>query len=187
MIRRGCSPRVPEELCPDRFPRRGHWRGGMRIALSCFGVVSVGLLVSGCGGGGSSSGVASLGSTSTTSPSAAYVPKGNSGSPATQLKYVQCIQAHGVPNFPEPGPSALAEMKKIDLNSPQFQSAYRAARRTYRRALRSRRPRPRRSKPRPSSSQIACVATASRIGRTRCREGSSSLLRPEQLRARLLT
>ena len=83
------------------------------------------VLVAGCGGG-SSPGVASLGSTATTRPNTAFTPKGNSGSQSVQLRYVQCLQTHGFPNFPEPGPdtpAVMQAMKQIDLNSPQFQKA----------------------------------------------------------------
>jgi hypothetical protein len=94
------------------------WRE-IRAAAICSGVALMSVLIAGCGGG-SSPGVVSLGSTATTSPNTAFTPKGNSGSPSVQLRYEQCMQTHGVPNFPESGPNAVAEMKQIDLNSPKF-------------------------------------------------------------------
>jgi hypothetical protein len=91
------------------------------------GLASLGALAAGCGGGGSSPGVASLGSTTTTtSPSTVIAPKGTSGTPTQQLRYVKCLQSHGVPGFPDPGPDTAAvqaAMAKIDFRSPQFQRA----------------------------------------------------------------
>src|ERR1700723_3756080 len=101
------------EVAPSR--RRGRHR--IRAAAVCSGVALMSVLAAGCGGG-SSPGVASLGSTTTTTtPAAVIAPKGTSGSPSQELQYVKCLQTHGEPNFPDPGPNALAEMKAIDLNS----------------------------------------------------------------------
>jgi hypothetical protein len=42
------------------------------------------------------------------------------------LKYAQCMRAHGVLNFPDPGPDSginLGGNESIDHNTPQFQAA----------------------------------------------------------------
>jgi hypothetical protein len=125
MIHRAIADRHVQDSPVDSAssPLRS-WRGIRAIAI-CSGVALMSVLLAGCGGGSSPS-VASLGSTATTSPNTAYTPKGNSGSSSQQLQYVQCLQTHGFPNFPEPGPNTPAveqAMSQIDLNSPQFQKA----------------------------------------------------------------
>jgi hypothetical protein len=48
---------------------------------------------------------------------------------AAQPKFAQCVQAHGEPNYPEPGGNTEAYAKdilKLDPNSPQFRAATKA-------------------------------------------------------------
>jgi len=55
-------------------------------------------------------------------------PSGSLATPqaqADELKFAQCMQSHGVPNFPEPGSRAGSSATSLDPNSPQFQSATR--------------------------------------------------------------
>jgi len=87
-------------------------------------LVATGFLVAGCGGG-SSPGVVSLGSTTTTIATGGAAPRGSSGTVSQHLQYAKCMQTHGVPQFPEPGGNvdSFAAMQKLDPNSPQFQKA----------------------------------------------------------------
>ena len=46
-----------------------------------------------------------------------------------QLKYAQCMQTHGVPDFPDPGSNGgFSVPSSIDQNSPAFQAAENACR-----------------------------------------------------------
>lgn len=87
-------------------------------------LVAIGFVAAGCGGG-PAPGVASLGSTTTTTATGGAAPKGSSGTVSQRLQYAKCMQTHGVPQFPEPGGSvdSFAAMQKLDPNSPQFQRA----------------------------------------------------------------
>lgn len=81
-----------------------------------------------------SSGVASLGHTTT---SVAGGPAGNSGPPpspklqAAQLSYAKCMRSHGLVNFPDPyfgGGYPNGYMHRIDAASPQYRRAVGACR-----------------------------------------------------------
>ena len=50
----------------------------------------------------------------------------NSAFIAQMLKLSVCMRAHGVPNFPDPGPHGLNIGPNIDPRSPQFQAAQKA-------------------------------------------------------------
>jgi hypothetical protein len=87
----------------------------------------VSIIAAACGGG-SSPGVASVGS-ATSSTAVAGSPAGASGPPPSpalqkaQLAYTNCMRAHGVLSFPDPnvgGGYPDGYMKKIDPNSPQY-------------------------------------------------------------------
>ncbi|MGH3494777.1 MAG: hypothetical protein ACRDQ1_16290 [Sciscionella sp.] len=97
---------------------RSPYRGGVLVAT-----VGVAVLVSACGGGGSTGpGVAHLGS-STSNPS----PGDNTS--ADPLAYAQCMRAHGVPDFPDPDSQGRIKIQGgsgLDPNSPAFQSAAKA-------------------------------------------------------------
>jgi hypothetical protein len=95
---------------------RRAWRG---LALVC-----VSLLLAACGGG-SGSGVASLGATGSTS---AGVPAGVSASaPYTNaLKYARCMRVHGEPDFPDPnnpGGFSTRALAQLDTASHQYVAA----------------------------------------------------------------
>lgn len=137
MTGRSAAVRSDQGRCPEpgsrpRPPTRGTSRRGASRRAQAIAVCSTlaltSVLAAGCGGA-AGPGVASLGPTSTTTRSiASGTPSGNSGSPTVQLRYVECIQVHGVPDFPDPGPGAVEAMRKIDLSSPQFGAAMRACR-----------------------------------------------------------
>jgi hypothetical protein len=47
----------------------------------------------------------------------------------TMLKYARCIRSHGVPNMPDPdsmGRLDIGPGTDVDVNSPQFQTAFQA-------------------------------------------------------------
>lgn len=81
---------------PQAWRRR---RAGCAVMLVAG---SLSILASACGGGSASPGVASVGSTATTT-AAHSAPAGNSGtSSAGALKYARCMRTHGFPTFPDP-------------------------------------------------------------------------------------
>lgn len=108
--------------------------------LLCF----VGVLVAGCGSGGKSPSVASLGGgdTTTSSSQSAGPPAGglSSGRGGGQgfhlamkgsLKFSQCMRSHGVSHFPDPNSTGLIGIDSstgIDPRSPTFRSAQQACR-----------------------------------------------------------
>lgn len=96
-----------------------------RLFLFAAGLAVIALAAA-CSSGSDSPGIASLGSASrSTSAADSASTQGNA------LKYAQCMRAHGVPKFPDPGPNGQLQMKVgpgtgIDPNSPTFQAAQRA-------------------------------------------------------------
>ncbi len=117
-----------------------------RVALASFVLGSVGLLFAACGGA-SGPGVASIGSsspsTTTMAPTTNQNTGGNTGSaggggktavPGGQgsftmagvtVKFAECMQTHGDPNFPDPNGQGQVTMNGIDPNSSSFQAAQR--------------------------------------------------------------
>jgi hypothetical protein len=96
------------------------WRAAGTIVVV---LVVVAVSLAGCGGS-PSNGVASLGSTPTTSPSSAAQTTG-----ANALRFANCMRSNGITNYPDPSnngrPQSLSHM---DLNSPTFLRAYQACR-----------------------------------------------------------
>lgn len=97
----------------------------MRRLFFVSGLSAVGVLVAACGG--TSPGVASLGSTTTitTAPAAqgtGLPPKGQ-----IAVAFSQCMRSHGVPNFPMPVANAHGRVgitrTPAIANSPHFQPA----------------------------------------------------------------
>jgi hypothetical protein len=82
----------------------------VRNAATALALGTVGLLFGACGGA-SSPGVASLGSTTTTSASTAAQT-----SYAKSLKYAQCMRAHGNSNFPNPSADGAFDLYRIPLS-----------------------------------------------------------------------
>jgi hypothetical protein len=111
-----------------------------RLAVSVLLAVGLGLLGAACGSSPSpTSGVANLGSPSTTSRAPSSV--GTSSKYQAALAYVDCMRSHGVPAFPDPGRNGQINVdfahggkggspatSGIDRNSPQYLSADRACR-----------------------------------------------------------
>jgi len=116
-----------------------------RLLVSALSVVAVSVLAAGCGGGGTSPGVANLaspppaGTTTTTAqaPSASGKPfAGAAPSGHFQIgmlvgttdgpKFSACMRKHGITNFPDPngqGVITISSGMGIDPGSPAFQSA----------------------------------------------------------------
>ena len=98
-----------------------------RVGPLALGLVTVGLLVSACGSGGSSGpGVAHVLSTPTAGSSSSA---GGSSKPSP-LGYALCMRSHGITNFPEPNASGDLSVQQgqvlPDANSPEFKAAAQA-------------------------------------------------------------
>ena len=89
------------------------------------GAAVMAVLVASCGGSsGNGPGVASLGTTTT-------VKATSSSAQGDPLKYSQCMRAHGVPDFPDPGAGGKLQISihpgsDLDPQSAVFQAAQRA-------------------------------------------------------------
>ena len=91
------------------------------------------LLVGACGGGSGNPGVAHLKSTTTSRSSSSSnsganvfpggaIPEGG-GSGKQGVEFSVCIRSHGIPNYPDPGPTFLKFVSRIDVTSPRFVAA----------------------------------------------------------------
>ena len=122
-----------------------------RAPVMVVALMAVGAIVAGCGGGGSSPGVANVtGSRTSTSGThssssaggdggtalggggAAAAPGAHSNfairtaNPQEALRFSQCMRANGVPNFPDPNGQGVIQGSGIDPSSPQFATAQKA-------------------------------------------------------------
>jgi hypothetical protein len=92
------------------------------------GAGAVALLFAACGGA-AGPGVASLGSTTTTTNAAGTANPSPFQGPDKEygylLSYAECMRTHGVPNFPDPTRTNhnISFNPKADSNSPRFSSA----------------------------------------------------------------
>ncbi|MGA2529471.1 MAG: hypothetical protein ABSG36_09960 [Acidimicrobiales bacterium] len=121
------SDRYRRELDPSALRMR---------RVRCLVIVALGslsLVAAACSSNPVSTGVASLGST--TSTTVAPSTGGGSSSPspqadaATLLKFAQCMRNHGLTTFPDPtsqGNIDIQNIGKDNPNSPQFQTAQHA-------------------------------------------------------------
>jgi hypothetical protein len=98
----------------------------LRFICLGFALAAVAVGAAACGGGSAPSGVASVGSATTST----VAPAGNSGGPPTAdetkalLKFSSCIQAHGVPDFPDPrSAGGFPDSARKFEDSPSYQSA----------------------------------------------------------------
>lgn len=103
------------------------------MALSCALFVACGVVIAACGGA-SGPGVASDGSssTTTTSPGAETSNTANAANYLDAVKYSNCMRTHGVSNFPDPNSQGdfltdhgVTNGEKVDFNSSQYISANR--------------------------------------------------------------
>ena len=58
-------------------------------------------------------------------------PSPSTGSTSSNLAYAQCMRAHGVRNFPDPGGNGQFVLTGIDTQTPQFQAALAACKAAY--------------------------------------------------------
>jgi hypothetical protein len=107
-----------------------------KMNLGVLAIASVALLLAGCGGGSSSTGVAHL-STSTSDGSAANTggssspPESRASTEQKMVAYAQCMRTNGVPEFPEPTEGHLlihssdhnGHVTGVNPKSAQFQAA----------------------------------------------------------------
>ena len=107
-------------------------------------LLSLSIVLAGCGGKSASPGVANLGASTTGTPTPTQGSGGSattggaaaSGGAALRLKggpelaqFASCMRSHGEPNFPDPnaqGVLSISSSSGIDPSTPQFQSAQRA-------------------------------------------------------------
>ena len=101
---------------PRAGRRRGHVRRAVAIAAPLAGAA---LLAAACGGGSAPA-------------TATSVSQDGSNSTGDAVAYSQCMRAHGVPNFPDPGPdslpgkpfgAAVLAQAGVNPNTPQFSAA----------------------------------------------------------------
>jgi hypothetical protein len=101
----------------DRRRRPGLRQAGaacvadIACAASIGCVAGLALLVAACGGG---------------TPVPPAGPPGPSAGTAQALAYARCMRSHGIPDFPDPNPPGSGgqfSLGRIDVQSPQFQSA----------------------------------------------------------------
>jgi hypothetical protein len=104
---------------------RGERRSPRPAGAIAVGLVALGLSVVACSPGSNSPGVAGVSS----SPAAGQ-PSSHGSAKRSTLAYAQCMQSHGIKNFPEPNSSGQLTVTKgeslPDTNSPQFQAAAKA-------------------------------------------------------------
>lgn len=126
-----------------RLRRDGTARPLVRALPIAAVLAALAILPAACGGGAASPGVASLGSTtSTTAPAAGPpttngAPDGNSGAGAGSqqstmsvggitVDFARCMRTHGIPNFPDPNGQGQVTMNGVDPQSASFEAAERA-------------------------------------------------------------
>jgi hypothetical protein len=100
-------------------------QSGVRSAAVVAATLALGALATACSGRSSGPGVANLGVTATRQASAGS-PEASSR--VAELQYAHCMRAHGIPDFPDPGPTGgfnLSDQPGSDLNpsDPALQAA----------------------------------------------------------------
>jgi hypothetical protein len=98
--------------------------GVVRLSLLAAAAGALSLLAAGCGGASDTSGIAHLGSTTTTTGlSSARDPM------AQAIKFAACMRKHGVPDFPDPRTSATGNVTLVVPDSPKAKAAQQTCRR----------------------------------------------------------
>jgi hypothetical protein len=97
----------------------------MRDVVVTSAVASLALLTSCSGAAASAASSSPSSSSGNVSSGNAPAGQGNEGSGTFTLAFAKCMQAHGVPNFPDPDGQAgqLGPASGVNPGSPQFQSA----------------------------------------------------------------
>jgi hypothetical protein len=109
----------------------------MNLSLSVTVLAGAALLLAGCGGSSSDSGVAHLSTgTSGSSPASggSSSPESSASAQQKMVAYAQCMRTHGVPEFPEPSEGKLVvrssdhngHISGVNPRSAQFQAANKA-------------------------------------------------------------
>lgn len=128
-------------------PQNGRRRHAVRLTAALVALAALGVVAAGCGGGSPPAGVARLGTTTgATTTDAGPSAEGTLGSggsgPSTAtggtgqarlriaggsrkqaLKFAQCMRAHGVPNFPDPGSDGSFSFSGNPKQMAGFQTA----------------------------------------------------------------
>jgi hypothetical protein len=90
----------------------------IRLGMIAAAAIALALLAAGCGSTSGKSGVAHLGSTTTTTgPSSSADPM------AEMIKFATCMRTHGVPDFPDPRTSATGNVMLSVPDSPKAKAA----------------------------------------------------------------
>ena len=112
-----------------------------RMNLGVVVLASTALLLAGCGGGSSGSGVARLSTNTSGGPTAdgggeSSAPEGSASTQQKMVAYSQCMRSHGLPDFPDPNSQGVIEGKSssasggnasdLNPNSPTYQAAQKA-------------------------------------------------------------
>jgi hypothetical protein len=105
-------------------PTTSRRRRRLSRTAAVLAVAATGLLLAACGGP-AAPGVASLGTTTTAAPTTGGANPGlSSAKYADGLKFSECMRAHGVPNFPDPGSSgAIAINGNLGVSRSVMQAA----------------------------------------------------------------
>lgn len=82
------------------------------------------------GGSGPSAGVASSGAAGGQAGGFAIATAGGSSGVAEAMKLAACMRSNGVPNFPDPNSQGVIQGSGIDPNSPAFEKAMQACRKS---------------------------------------------------------
>ena len=124
------SVRNDEARVPEPRVTRTAQTKKLRAAGVALTLAAVAVLLAACGSGPAAPGVASIGSTTTTTNALGTAnPTPFAGANQEYeyvLSYAECMRTHGVPNFPDPVRSSNGNISfnpKADSNSPQFSSA----------------------------------------------------------------
>jgi hypothetical protein len=102
-----------------------------KMNLSAAVLAGAALLIAGCGGGSSSSGVAHLSTSPSSSASKSSKPESTASTQQKMVAYSQCMRSHGEPEFPEPTEGHLlvkssshnGHVTGVNPQSSQFQAA----------------------------------------------------------------
>jgi hypothetical protein len=98
---------------------RHRWRWGVSLAA----VALLGCVLSACGAP-ANPGIASVGSSSTTTTQARARSASGAADPNEEaLAYSKCMRSHGVPGFPDPGPSGGFQIAVGVASSPSLRAA----------------------------------------------------------------
>ena len=111
---------------------RGRWRGWRRWAGLLVATVSIALVTAACGGASSPpAGGPGQQQQSSVGQGGQGGQGGSENSPATALRWAQCMRAHGMPNFPNPDSNGTFNFginSGVNQQSAAYQSGAQACR-----------------------------------------------------------